>query len=140
MTEFESDQELEVSIEFEALDLIQIQPSDWYNGSFVRSKANGPFKKGYSAYSTIYEPAIQRLIREKQLTPEYFHAQKGDILIWHANLIHGGSRRKQCTLSRKSIVCHYFSRGAVCYHDLAGVRADSRRTSDYGEAMKDMLM
>lgn len=50
VTEFESDQELEVSIEFEAIDQIQIQPSPWYNGSFVRSKANGPFKKGYSAY------------------------------------------------------------------------------------------
>lgn len=48
--EFESDNELEVSVEFEALDLIQIQPSDWYNGSFVRSTANGPFKRGYSAY------------------------------------------------------------------------------------------
>lgn len=50
ITEFESDRELEVSIEFEAIDQIQIQPSDWYNGSFIRSKANGPFKKGYSAY------------------------------------------------------------------------------------------
>ncbi|GAA0710169.1 hypothetical protein [Dokdonella soli] len=50
MTEFETDQQLEVSIEFDALDQIQIQGSDWYNGSFLRSKANGPFKRGYSAY------------------------------------------------------------------------------------------
>lgn len=50
INEFESDNELEVSLEFEALDLIQIQPSDWYNGAFVRSKANGPFVRGYSAY------------------------------------------------------------------------------------------
>lgn len=48
ITEFESDQELNVSIEFEAVDQIQIQPGPWYNGSFVRSKANGPFKRGYS--------------------------------------------------------------------------------------------
>ena len=47
--EFESDNELNVSVQFEALDLIQIQPSDWYNSSFVRSKANGPFTRGYSA-------------------------------------------------------------------------------------------
>lgn len=48
--EFETDNQLEVSLEFEALDLIQIQPSDWYNGSFIRSKANGPYVRGYSAY------------------------------------------------------------------------------------------
>ncbi len=50
ITEFESDQELAVSVIFEAVDQIQIQPSNWYNGSFVRGKANGPFKRGYSAY------------------------------------------------------------------------------------------
>lgn len=50
--EFESDQELEVSLEFEAVDLIQVQPSDWYNGSLVKSLQNGPYKKGYSAYGT----------------------------------------------------------------------------------------
>lgn len=49
VTEFETDNELEVSMEFEAIDLIQIQPSDWYNGSFVRSHATGPFTRGYSA-------------------------------------------------------------------------------------------
>lgn len=50
ITEFESDQELVVSVLFEAVDQIQIQPSNWYNGSFLRSKANGPFKRGYSPY------------------------------------------------------------------------------------------
>lgn len=50
ITEFETDNELEVSLEFEALDQIQIQPSDWYNGAFARSKVNGPFVRGYSAY------------------------------------------------------------------------------------------
>lgn len=58
VTEFETDQELEVSIEFDAIDQIQIQPSAWYNGSFVRSKGNGPFKKGYSAYGGDGNQAI----------------------------------------------------------------------------------
>jgi hypothetical protein len=48
--EFESDQQLSVSIEFEAIDLIQVQPADWYNGSFIRSMAEGPFIRGYSPY------------------------------------------------------------------------------------------
>ncbi|AEL05059.1 hypothetical protein JH271_20460 [Xanthomonas campestris pv. campestris] len=60
--EFETDNELDVSVEFEALDLIQIQPSDWYNGPFVRSKANGPFVKGYSAFG---EDGTQAVFGEK---------------------------------------------------------------------------
>src|SRR5690606_13730877 len=45
---FETDSELEVSLEFEAIDKIQIQPSLWYNGAFVRSMGKGPFVRGYS--------------------------------------------------------------------------------------------
>jgi len=45
---FETDNQLEVSLEFVAIDLIQIQPSLWYNGGFVRSMAKGPFIRGYS--------------------------------------------------------------------------------------------
>jgi ectoine hydroxylase-related dioxygenase (phytanoyl-CoA dioxygenase family) len=51
--------------------------------------------------------------------PSYFSAGKGDVLIWHANLIHGGSPRKNMQLSRRAMVCHYFVKGAVTYHDLA---------------------
>lgn len=47
---FETDSQVEVSLEFDAFDLIQIQPSLWYNGGFVRSMANGPFIRGYSPY------------------------------------------------------------------------------------------
>ncbi len=50
ITEFESDQELAVSIQFEAFDLITVQPADWYNGPFVKSMADGPFIHGYSPY------------------------------------------------------------------------------------------
>jgi hypothetical protein len=46
--EFDSDQELAVTLEFEAIDQIQIQPADWYNGPFLRSMANGPFTYGYT--------------------------------------------------------------------------------------------
>ena len=49
ISEFESDQELEVSVQFEAVDQIQIQPGPWYSGPFVRSMGEGPFILGYSA-------------------------------------------------------------------------------------------
>jgi hypothetical protein len=46
--QFESDHALEVSLTFAAFELIQIQPGGWYDGAFVRSKAKGPFVRGYS--------------------------------------------------------------------------------------------
>lgn len=106
-------------------------PLVYYPGShrlpYLFSKEVGiteaEFKEtGYEAYSKKYEPAIQRIIQEKKLEPHYFHAKKGDVLIWHANLIHGGSVRKNLQLSRKAIVCHFFVKGSFAYHDLAGTQ------------------
>ena len=45
-------------------------------------------------------------------------ARKGDVLFWHANLVHGGSPRANMQRSRRAVVCHYFAEGCVCYHDL----------------------
>jgi phytanoyl-CoA dioxygenase PhyH len=84
-------------------------------------------EKGYDVYNQRYEPAIQRLIAEKSLVREAFLPKKGDVLVWHANLIHAGSPRRNIKLSRKSAVLHFFARGAVCYHDLAGVRTPLER-------------
>jgi len=53
-------------------------------------------------------------------------ARKGDVLIRHANLIHGGSPPKNLGLSRYSIVCHYFVKGSFVYHDLASARSKSQ--------------
>ena len=77
-------------------------------------------RRGYDVYFERYEPAIQSLIAERGLVPETFLPRKGDVLVWHANLIHAGSPRRDLALSRKAAVLHYFVRGAVCYHDLAG--------------------
>jgi len=43
-----------------------------------------------------------------------FEARKGDVLVWHANLLHGGSPVKKKSLSRWSQVTHYFFEG--CAH------------------------
>jgi len=80
-------------------------------------------RQGYKVYHERYEPWIKRVLSEHNFQPQYFHAKKGDVLIWHANLIHGGSPRKNLQLSRKAVVCHYFVRGAVTYHDLSGTKA-----------------
>jgi ectoine hydroxylase-related dioxygenase (phytanoyl-CoA dioxygenase family) len=107
-------------------------PLVFYPGShrlpYVFSKDVGiseaDFKKhGYSSYAEKYEPYIRRLVEERRIEPHYFHAKRGDVLIWHANLIHGGSMRRNVQLSRKSLVCHFFVKGAFVYHDLAAARS-----------------
>jgi len=55
-----------------------------------------------------YEKKIQQKIDKTGITPEYGVIKKGDIIIWHANLIHGGSKRNNINLTRKSVVIHYF--------------------------------
>jgi hypothetical protein len=103
-------------------------PLVYYPGShklpYIFSKdvdiSEADFKShGYTEYQKKYEPFIQQELIENQIAPHYFHAQKGDVLIWHANLIHGGSPRKNIHLSRKAVVCHFFVKGSFAYHDLA---------------------
>ena len=77
---------------------------------------------GYTPFGERYEPRIKEILTEQKIEPHYFHAQKGDALIWHANLLHGGSIRRDLRHSRRALVSHYFVRGAVCYHDFAASR------------------
>lgn len=77
----------------------------------------------YAGYAQRYEPAVRQRIEAHGLQVQSFLPRKGDMLIWHANLLHGGSPRRDPQLSRRSLVCHYLARGAVCYHDLSGAPA-----------------
>ncbi len=74
-------------------------------------------RASYSTYLAKYEPFIQDTIHRNQLKPAYFEAKRGDVLIWHANLLHGGSPRRDPQWSRRALVCHYFAEGCLCYHD-----------------------
>lgn len=65
-----------------------------------------------------YEDRIADLLEEKQLEKEIFLAKKGDILIWHANLIHGGLPVRNAGLTRKSMVIHYFAKDVIKYHEI----------------------
>lgn len=66
-----------------------------------------------------YEKAIAREVEEKQLKKKIFLAKKGDLLVWHANLLHGGEKVTREGASRKSLVAHYFCKGdIVCYHEI----------------------
>lgn len=72
---------------------------------------------GDKAY-TEYENLIKQKIKEANFKKEVFLANKGDILIWHANLFHGGEPHMNKNKTRKSMVFHYFGENAVCYHEI----------------------
>lgn len=69
---------------------------------------------GYSNYH-VYEQRIQDLIAEQALEAEYGIAKKGEAIIWHANLLHGGAPRKDASRSRHSQVTHYYFEGCKYY-------------------------
>lgn len=65
-----------------------------------------------------YEKKIAETIQENKLKKNIFEAKKGDILIWHANLIHGGEPIVKKDSTRKSMVIHYFGKNVVKYHEI----------------------
>jgi ectoine hydroxylase-related dioxygenase (phytanoyl-CoA dioxygenase family) len=66
-----------------------------------------------------YEDRIAQVIQEKQLQKQDFIARRGDVLIWHANLLHGGNPIRKKGVTRRSLVCHYFAEGVICYHEIS---------------------
>ena len=64
----------------------------------------------------------------KEITPSRFFAKKGDILFWHAGLVHGGAPITNNELTRKSIVGHYCPVGENPYYYIFD---NNRHTSKY---------
>ena len=75
------------------------------------------FRIGNQPYSA-YESMIEGKLKESNLSKEIFLAKKGDVLLWHANLLHGAEKQLDKTKTRKSVVFHYFKKGVVCYHEI----------------------
>ena len=67
---------------------------------------------------TEYEEYIHQKIADAGIPRQIFLAQKGDVFIWHANLMHGGEPHPDKTMTRQSMVFHYFSRAHICYHEI----------------------
>ena len=65
-----------------------------------------------------YARKMTEVIEEQDLQPVDFLPRKGDVLIWHANLIHGGRAIETPGTTRKSLVAHYLAKGVFCYHEI----------------------
>ncbi len=88
----------------------------YYLNSEYDNEGNS-FLLGDKSYGA-YERMIRDKIEKQQLEKTVFLAKKGDLLIWHANLFHGGEPHLKRDQTRKSMVLHYFREGVICYHEI----------------------
>ena len=52
---------------------------------------------------------IEGELTRRGIAKETFLARKGDLFIWHSDLVHGGSVVEDASKTRRSLVCHYFT-------------------------------
>jgi phytanoyl-CoA hydroxylase len=75
---------------------------DWGNRSVVLEPDSERTPIEFSRY-------LEEKVRASAIEPEIFLPKRGDVLIWHGNLIHEGTAIKNPKLTRKSYVTHYTS-------------------------------
>ena len=86
---------------------------------------NSDYNKGETALTLgkkdyrDYEDVLEEVIQESQFKKVEFHAKKGDVLIWHANLVHGGAPIIKPGSTRKSMVVHYYAKDVIKYHEIS---------------------
>lgn len=72
-----------------------------------------PEQRASDDWPTFTQNEVARICEDeikKQGQPvERFIAKKGDVLIWHSNLMHRGSEPKNPLALRKALICHYSS-------------------------------
>lgn len=100
-------------------------PLHYYPGShklpyYMNADYNNEDNKwllGNKSYAE-YEKMIEEKIKQYNIPKKIFYAEKGDVLIWHANLFHGGEPHLNKDKTRKSMVFHYFREGNICFHEI----------------------
>lgn len=76
-----------------------------FDDGSILAQGDGPHVRRYERY---LESECQRLKLERTI----FLPKKGDALVWHSALVHGGTRRTNLAKTRKSLVSHYTPRTA----------------------------
>jgi ectoine hydroxylase-related dioxygenase (phytanoyl-CoA dioxygenase family) len=91
-------------------------PLSYYPGSHRIKKfdfGNGLVLTPESKYGELeFAQHIEQQCRKMGLKEQSFTPKKGDIFIWHAALAHKGSKVKNQSLTRKTLVTHYSSESA----------------------------
>lgn len=102
-------------------------PLSYYPGSHTLDyilnkdydKGGSALKIGDDKHYSSYEDKIAEIAKKSGIEKQIFTAKKGDVLIWHANLLHGGEPIKNPTTTRKSMVVHYFAKDVIKYHEIS---------------------
>jgi len=66
-----------------------------------------------------YYDRIRRQVTGSGVEPVRFLPRKGDVLIWHSNLLHGGGPITEPDSTRRSLVAHYYGKGSLRWHEIA---------------------
>ena len=75
---------------------------------------------GWPRFEATVPPLWKKMIDAGKFERIVYRPKAGTALIWHENLMHGGSTRIDQSLSRRSIVTHNFADGAIAYYDSTG--------------------
>jgi ectoine hydroxylase-related dioxygenase (phytanoyl-CoA dioxygenase family) len=86
----------------------QIDPYRFSTGALHQVDAEVPQWSDYMAQQ----------VESRGLEEQRFLARKGDLFIWHAYLLHGGSKIEEPGLTRHSLVTHYWRQSDVNDWDL----------------------
>jgi phytanoyl-CoA hydroxylase len=83
--------------------------------------------KGHNGDMVEYDRVLGRIremSEERGLNTERFAATKGDVLIWHADLMHGGAKIEDPNSTRQSLVAHFMPLGVMpSFYDYSQVSA-----------------
>jgi ectoine hydroxylase-related dioxygenase (phytanoyl-CoA dioxygenase family) len=69
-------------------------------------------------YAENYYARNRQRIEAHGLRPFHYLAKRGEVLLWHANVLHGGARITRPDSTRRSLVVHYYGEGVHHYSDL----------------------
>ena len=105
---------------------IENGPLFYYPGSHrLPYLLNNDFNEGETAFTlgkkdyTDYEDVLEKAVIDNHFEKKIFLADKGDLFVWHANLVHGGSPVRDSRLTRKSMVIHYYAKDVIKYHEIS---------------------
>jgi hypothetical protein len=79
-----------------------------------------------SIYNEHYYGMIAGRVAKGDSEPFEFIPKRGDLLIWHSNLIHGARRISRAGATRRSLIAHYYAEDVEHYSDLYGHAVSSR--------------
>jgi ectoine hydroxylase-related dioxygenase (phytanoyl-CoA dioxygenase family) len=79
-----------------------------------------------------YESYVANLIEQHGFKPEYGTINRGEALVWAANLLHGGSPLRDRSRSRQSQVSHYLFEGSTGYYTAMVSGPDRRVWNEVG--------